>query len=267
VTQIQASTSKSGTPFGVLAAGLWALAALVVYLAYTRQDQALLYGVLAVVSSGMAFAASIVAWFRLTGLPRATVSELAQDAGPNAPITWNGAGFLREVERRSGTKLSACYQCHKCASGCPVGQDAELLSSQIMRLIHLGAEREVLGSRAIWLCASCQACSARCPMGIDIAAVMDTLRMMAIKQGAAGPQAKSGIFGLSFLDSVRRHGRAFELGLMAAYKVRSGDLFGDMDKAPQMFAKHKLSLFPKRSSSAGEVREAFKRSTSEEGKR
>lgn len=267
MTRIQASTSISGTLFGVLAAGLSALAVLLVYLAYTRQDQAALYGVLAVFCLGAAFAASIVAWFRLTALPRASASEIAQTGGPNAPITWNGAGFLREVERRSGAKLSACYQCHKCASGCPVGQDAELLSSQIMRLIHLGAEREVLGCRAIWLCASCQVCSARCPMGIDIAAVMDALRMMAIEQGAAGPQAKSGIFGLSFLDSVRRHGRAYELGLMAAYKVRSGDLFGDVDKAPQMFAKHKLSLFPKRSSSVGEVREAFKRSASEEGKR
>jgi heterodisulfide reductase subunit C len=104
-------------------------------------------------------------------------------------------------------------------------------------------------------------------MGIDIAAVMDALRMMAIEQGVAGQEAKSGIFGLSFLDSVRRHGRAFELGLMVAYKVRSGDLFADMDKAPQMFAKNKLSLLPKRSPGARQVREAFKRSAFEEGKK
>ena len=266
MTESQRTASKSGTALGALAVGLWALVLLFIYLAYTRQDQALVHGVIAALGSGLAIAATIVAWLRLTGLPRLSGSALSEEARKDAAITWNGAEFLREVERRSGTKLSACYQCHKCASGCPVGQDAELSSSQIMRLIHLGAEREVLSSRAIWLCASCQACSARCPMGIDIAAVMDALRVLAIERGAANQQAKSGIFGLSFLDSVRRHGRAYELGLMAAYKVRSGDLFADLDKAPKMFAKNKLSLFPKRSPGVAQVREAFKRSASEERK-
>ena len=40
----------------------------------------------------------------------------------------------------------------------------DFLPSQIMRLVHLGAENEVLGSQAIWLCASCEACTTRCPM-------------------------------------------------------------------------------------------------------
>ncbi len=45
----------------------------------------------------------------------------------------------------------------------------------------------MLGSRAIWLCASCEACTTRCPMGIDMAAVMDALRMMAVERKAALP--------------------------------------------------------------------------------
>jgi heterodisulfide reductase subunit C len=260
------TTTFSGAFFGTLAAGLWALVAVFAYLAYFYQGQALVMGALALLGAGASGAASIFAWLRLTSLKRVSAYALAPGTEANAPLTWDGDGFLREVEKRSGTTLSTCYQCHKCASGCPVGQDAEFLSSQIMRLIHLGAERDVLSSKAIWLCASCQACSARCPMGIDIAGVMDTLRMMAIERGAAGEQAKSGIFGLSFLESVRRHGRAFELGLLTAYKVRSGDLIADIDKAPHMFAKNKLSLLPKRSPGVGQVREVFRRSTSEESK-
>ena len=136
------------------------------------------------------------------------------------------------MERRSGTPVSACFQCHKCSTGCPIGPEMDLLSSQVMRLIHLGAEAEVLGSQAIWLCASCEACTTRCPMGIDIAGVMDTLRMMAVERKVALPDARGEQFNRSFLNSVRRHGRVFELGMMIAYKLRSRDFFADADKAP-----------------------------------
>ena len=94
-----------------------------------------------------------------------------------------------------------------------------------MRLVHLGAEDEVLESRAIWLCASCEACTTRCPMGIDIAArhgrPADAWPSSA---GAPSADARGQQFNRCFLGSVRRHGRVFELGMMAAYKLRSGDL-------------------------------------------
>lgn len=181
-------------------------------------------------------------------------------------IQWQGSRFLREVEQRSGTPVSACFQCHKCSTGCPIGPEMDMLSSQVMRMIHLGAEQEVLESKAIWLCASCEACTTRCPMGIDIAGVMDALRMMAVDRKIALPDARGEQFNRSFLSSVRHHGRVFELGMMIAYKLRSRDLFADADKAPKMLAKGKLSLLPKRSSSAGEVREVFRRSEKEEQK-
>jgi heterodisulfide reductase subunit C len=143
----------------------------------------------------------------------------------------------------------------------------DVMSSQVMRLIHLGAETEVLGSQAIWLCASCQACTTRCPMEIDIAGVMDALRMMAVERKVALPDARGEQFNRSFLSSVRHHGRVYELGMMIAYKLRSRDFLADAEKTPQMLAKGKLSLLPKRSSSAGEVREVFRRAEEEEKKR
>jgi heterodisulfide reductase subunit C2 len=182
-------------------------------------------------------------------------------------LEWKGPGFLREVERRSGTKVSACLQCHKCSTGCPSGEDMDLLSSQIMRLIHLGASSEVVTSRAIWLCASCETCTTRCPMGIDIAAVMDTLRMIAVERGGKLPSARGKQFNQAFLNSVRRHGRAFELETLLSYKLRSGTFFADMDKAPEMFAKGKLVLMPKESPSVGQVRQVFEHAIQEEKKR
>jgi heterodisulfide reductase subunit C len=172
--------------------------------------------------------------------------------------------FLCEVERRSGTPVSACYQCHKCSTGCPTGPEMDWLSSQIMRLIHLEAEKEVLESSGIWLCASCEACTTRCPMGIDIAGVMDTLRMMAVERQAAIPDARVEQFNRSFLGSVRRHGRVWELGMLSAYKLRSRDFFSDLDKAPEMLAKGKLNLLPERSGSRNEIKKIFQRAEKED---
>ena len=179
-------------------------------------------------------------------------------------LQWRGSSFLREVERRSGTPVGACFQCHKCSTGCPIGPEMDLLSSQVMRLIHLGAADEVLKSRGIWLCASCEACTTRCPMVIDIAGVMDTLRMMAVERQVDIPDSRGETFHRSFLQSVRRHGRVFEVGMLAAYKIRTRDFFSDMDKGPKMLAKKKLSLLPSRSGAAKEVKEVFKRAQAEE---
>jgi heterodisulfide reductase subunit C len=182
-------------------------------------------------------------------------------------LKWNDTAFCREVERRSGAPVSACFQCHKCSTGCPVGEEMDVMSSQIMRLIHLGADQEVLESRGIWTCASCEACTTRCPMGIDIAGVMDTLRMMAIEQKVAIPDAKGDAWNRSFLNSVRRHGRVFEMGALIAYKLRSRDFFSDVDKGPKMLAKKKLALMPKNSGAVGEVKAIFKRAEGEEKQR
>ena len=182
-------------------------------------------------------------------------------------LEWHSGTFLNDVERRSGTPVSACFQCHKCSTGCPIAPDMDLLSSQVMRMIHLGEEQTLLESKGIWLCASCEACTTRCPMEIDIAGVMDALRMMAVERKVALPNARGEQFNRSFLSSVRRNGRVFELGMMVAYKLRSGDYFTDAEKTGPMLAKGKLSLLPKKSGNARAVAEVFRRAEEEEKKR
>lgn len=183
-----------------------------------------------------------------------------------AATVWKRNTFMREVEGRSGAAVSACFQCHKCSTGCPLGPDMDLLSSQVMRMTHLGLEEEVLESESIWLCASCETCSTRCPMDIDIAAVIDTLRMMAVERKASPGNERVKTFNRTFLKSVQRNGRVFELGMMTAYKLRTRDLFSDVDKVPTMLKKGKLALTPHRTC-VNAVKGAFQRADEEEKKR
>lgn len=182
-------------------------------------------------------------------------------------LQWHGPGWLREVERRSGTQISTCYQCHKCSTGCPVSTEMDLQPSQVMRLVHLGVEEELLQSNTIWLCASCQACTTRCPMDIDIAGVMDTLRILAVERDVALPSRRDEHFNRAFLNAVRRHGRLSEMEMMMVYKLRSGALLSDMDTAARLFLKRKLKLLPSRSGSVAEVQRVFERAEDEERQR
>ena len=174
-------------------------------------------------------------------------------------LCWSDATLLKTVERRSGTAVGTCLQCHKCSAGCPIGPDTDYQCSQVIRLVQLGQTQELLQARALWLCASCETCSTRCPMGIDVAKVMDVLRVMAVERGATGSQARGAAFNRSFLGSVRRHGRVYELGMLAAYKLRCGDVWSDAGKFPRMLAKGKISLLPRRSGDIKRVRQVFRR--------
>lgn len=90
--------------------------------------------------------------------------------------------FSRRVEKLSGENLYACYQCGKCAAGCLFADHMDLLPNQVLRLVQLSDEG-VLSSRAPWVCASCLACAVRCPKGVDIAKVMEALRLVSLRKG------------------------------------------------------------------------------------
>lgn len=152
--------------------------------------------------------------------------------------------FLQIVEASSHANLSACLQCKKCTSGCPVAARADVKAHELVRLTQLGEREAVLSSKMIWECTSCQTCATRCPQNVSIAAMNDTLRMMSCEAGTAHGDTTVPAFNDSFLGSVRRHGRVFELGLMTAYKLRTKNLTEDVDHAPTLLMKGKLSLTP-----------------------
>jgi len=90
--------------------------------------------------------------------------------------------LVRRVEEYSGQDLMACYQCGKCAAGCPVAFAMDMLPSQVIRLVQLGQVEEALESETIWFCAACQTCYARCPKGVDLSRIMEALREIALQE-------------------------------------------------------------------------------------
>jgi heterodisulfide reductase subunit C len=118
--------------------------------------------------------------------------------------------------------------------------------SGIIRLIQLGMVREALESADIWYCFGCNTCSTVCPQAIDIAALMDTLREMAVAQGVAIAEPEILNFHQEVVNSIRRYGRTHKLEIMLRYKIRQRDLFSDIDLGLKMLAKRKLDLRPSR---------------------
>lgn len=104
------------------------------------------------------------------------MAEIKSSAGASPVTAEPGSVKRQQIEQLSGEKISTCFQCEKCANGCPMTFAMDIAPNQVMHSIQLGLIDPVLKSDTIWVCASCETCSTRCPNDIDIAHVMDTLR-------------------------------------------------------------------------------------------
>ncbi len=96
-----------------------------------------------------------------------------------AKLKSDDISLLQEI---SGVNLSACYQCGNCSAGCPCVEAMDIPPQRVMRHCQLGQIDEILSANTIWVCAACITCSARCPRSIDIAAVMEGLRHLVLRQ-------------------------------------------------------------------------------------
>ncbi len=148
------------------------------------------------------------------------------------------------IQEECGEKALLCYQCLKCSSGCPLATDMDLTPSQILRAIQLGKADEVLNSKTIWVCASCETCSARCPQDIDIAKIMDTMKVVAQRLGIPSKVPTVPVFCKAATRSIERNGRVHELGMTMAFNLKSGNLLKDAALGQKLFAKGKLKLLP-----------------------
>ena len=95
--------------------------------------------------------------------------------------------WIAEVEKSSGENVSICYQCMKCSCGCPVTFAMDYLPNQIIHMIRIGLKDEVLKCASIWVCTSCETCTTRCPNDIDIAKIMDAMKIASLKSGLDMP--------------------------------------------------------------------------------
>ncbi len=87
---------------------------------------------------------------------------------------------------------------------------------------------------------------------------MDVLRHIARREGYVSEKQMK-LFYDTFLDSVKKHGRVFEVGLLLSYNTRSGRLFTDADLGPKVMTKGKVSLRPHEIQGKDKVAKIFNR--------
>ncbi len=170
------------------------------------------------------------------------------------------SSFFEEVKERSKQDINLCYQCLKCAVGCPVSAYLDYKPNSLIRLIQYGQKEKVLSSRAIWLCVSCMTCGSRCPNEVDMSAVMDTLREMAFETEYAHKiEKKVVLIHEEFLRSIKWWGRLHEVTFYIAYMLRSFDFIAPLPSGVTLFSRGKLPIFPHRIKGIKHVQNIFRK--------
>ncbi|RKO67097.1 4Fe-4S dicluster domain-containing protein [Desulfofundulus salinus] len=90
--------------------------------------------------------------------------------------------LVERIKEISGQNPNLCMQCGTCSAGCTGREFMDFLPRQVMRMIQLG-NAKALNFKSIWICSTCLICTARCPRGIDIARLMEALRVINLRQG------------------------------------------------------------------------------------
>ena len=169
-----------------------------------------------------------------------------------------GAATVAEIERRSGERVSACYQCGRCTSTCTAAFAFDYPPHRIMRLLQLGQVDKVLNSRTAQLCFDCMTCSSRCPMSIDVANVIEHAKMIADERGIEGDERDIRLFRLAFLQNVRRHGRLHEAQLLTWMNLRTFKPLNDFNLVPLILRNKKMHVIPPRIKNREQIGRIFR---------
>jgi len=150
---------------------------------------------------------------------------------PSSVLPYEAAtstSLLAEVAKRSGQNLQACYQCRRCAAGCPVGEETGVTPDRLIRMIVVGDREEALNNLLVWKCVACYTCGTRCPNNIQTARITETLKLMS-KEAHVKPLApRIADFHKAFMTSTGHLGRVNEIELMVIYETKT--LFKELAK-------------------------------------
>jgi heterodisulfide reductase subunit C len=90
--------------------------------------------------------------------------------------------FIDKVIKLSGQDINLCFQCGTCGGACPMSDKVDTVPRRIMRMAQLGMEEALEEVKSYWMCASCHSCTVNCPRGLDIAKVMEALRLLTLRK-------------------------------------------------------------------------------------
>jgi heterodisulfide reductase subunit C2 len=143
---------------------------------------------------------------------------------PSEPLTLKqevSSSLLEEVEARSGQDLNACYQCRRCAAGCPVGEETGVTPDRLIRMVLLGDCKTAMNNLLVWKCVACYTCGARCPNNIQTARITEALKQMGKKAGLKPCKPRIADFHEAFMTSTSHFGRFNEIEGMAIYETKT----------------------------------------------
>ncbi len=126
-----------------------------------------------------------------------------------------------EVMERSGQNLAACYQCRRCAAGCPVADTTGITPDILIRKIIMGDRKGALENPLVWQCVSCYTCGTRCPNKIQTARITETLKKMAAEDHKKSLSPKIKNFHNAFCSAARHFGRVNEMEFMGLYEMEN----------------------------------------------
>ncbi|NLI82140.1 MAG: 4Fe-4S dicluster domain-containing protein [Deltaproteobacteria bacterium] len=90
--------------------------------------------------------------------------------------------FIDKVAYLSGQDIYKCFQCGTCGGACPMSGEMDVMPRRIVRMTQLGLEEAIAQTKTCWTCASCHSCTVNCPRGIDLARVMEAIRLLTLRK-------------------------------------------------------------------------------------
>jgi len=172
--------------------------------------------------------------------------------------------FLDEVcSLPGGECVRWCMQCGMCSASCPNVNQMDYSPRKTIALIRAGRRYDVLTSNTMWICASCYLCTARCPKDVKITELMHSLERLAGRHSLRSEGVFTPAMYEAFVDSIRRNGRVFEMGMMMRFylstlltrsyvwavltrKVNPFDTIGMLPIALQLLLHRRMAIKPKK---------------------
>ena len=123
---------------------------------------------------------------------------------------------------------------------CPVVERMEIKPAELVALRERNESPRAAASEGIWECLDCRRCTVACAAGVDVYALINALRSMAVQRGIA--RGKYAAFHKAFREVVKERGR---FSLVAGWR-KVGLPDGPKGLVFYRLMKGNPSLFPRK---------------------